>query len=111
NNQLAALFDNAAELVARLAADPKLVVVLVEERDYSFILTTRVLDVDVSAHFGSAPEGFAEVPAEERVRAQPLFVCARDDGVERDDVRGDEVGGGLYHVARRSLDATDDTLD
>ena len=84
---------------------------LVEERDYSFILAPRVLDVDAAAHFGSAPEGFAEVAAEERVRAQSFVIGSRDDGVQRDDARGNEVGGGLDHVARRRLDATDDPLD
>ena len=72
--ELAALLDDAAELVARLAADPQLVVVLVEERDDPLVLAARVLDVNLPADVGRAPEGFADVAAEERVRAQALVV-------------------------------------
>ncbi len=67
--------------------------------------------MNLPADLGGAAEGLAEVAAEEGVRAQAPVVAARDDGVERDDARGDEVGGGLYHVARGRLDAADDVLD
>src|SRR5215207_5161109 len=103
--QLAALVDDAAELVARLAADPKLVVVLVEQRDDSPVLAARVLDVDAAADSGRAPQGFAEAAAEESVRAQAVVVRTRDYRVERDDARGHEVCRRLYHVPRGRLDA------
>ena len=64
DDQLAALFDDSSELVTRFATDPKLIVVLVQERHHLFVLASRVLDVDLAADFGGAPKRLAKVAGE-----------------------------------------------
>jgi hypothetical protein len=67
--------DDAPELVARLAADPWLVVVIVENRDDALVAASRVSYVDLLADLGGAPHGGPNVAREERACLQARLVA------------------------------------
>ena len=52
NNQLASCFDDAAQLVTCLAANPQLIVVLIEKGHDPLVLATGIFDVNITADFG-----------------------------------------------------------
>ena len=64
DDQFATLFDDCAELVARLATNPQLVVMLIEQRHDSLVFATGILDVNVPADFSGAAKGFAKIADE-----------------------------------------------
>src|SRR6185503_20621655 len=107
DDQLTALFDNRAELVTRLSANPQLIVVRIEQRNDSLVLPSRVTNVNLSTNFSGAPERFTNIPCEKRVRYK-LIIYARDDRVQRNNARVDQVCRGFDQVARGRLDLSDD---
>src|ERR1051325_5560972 len=111
NDQLATLFDDPAQLVARLATYPKLVVMLIEQRDYSSIFSAAVFDVHLTTDVSSAAKCFAKIARKQCVGAQPICIITRHDRIKGDDLRRHKIRRGFDHVSRRRLDAADDVLD
>src|ERR1041385_1705096 len=111
NDQLAAFFDDSTELVTRFAAHPEFVVMLVEQSDDALVLSAGIFDVNVTAHVRGGAKRRTKVTSEQSMRAQTIAVIASHHGIQRDDLRGDKIGGGFDHVACRSLNAADDVLD
>src|SRR5262245_59977002 len=73
DDQLAALFDDRAELVTRLSTHPQLVVMRIEQGNYTLILPPGVANMNPAAHLRCASKRFADVAGKKRVRHQ-LFV-------------------------------------
>ena len=75
DDQFPALFNDAAEFVTRLPADPKFVIVPIEQRDHAFVSPANVLDVNFAADCGSAAKRFVDVAGKQCVRAQAAGIA------------------------------------
>src|ERR1041384_793545 len=111
NNQLAAFFDNSAQLVTRFAAHPEFVVMLVEQSDDALVLSAGIFNVNVTANVGSGAKRRTKVAGEQSMRSQAIAIIASHHGIQCDDLGGHKIGGGFDHGAGRSLNAADDVLD
>src|SRR6476659_10895864 len=59
DDQLAAFLDDRTKLVAGLAPNPQFIVMRIEQRDYSLVLSIGVTNVNLSTHFGRASKRLA----------------------------------------------------
>src|SRR6185436_10102762 len=80
--QLAALFYDGPEPVARLAANPHIIQMLIEQCDYTLELAAGVLYVNPAAGFAGSSEALAKDPGKQCVRSQSAVVASGDDGVQ-----------------------------
>ena len=56
DDQFPALFNDAAEFVAGLSANPQLIVMFVEQRHHALVLAPGIFDVHAGAHCGGASQ-------------------------------------------------------
>ncbi len=75
NDQFATLFDDAAQLITGLTADPEFIVMTVEQRNHALVLSSNMLDVNFAADICGAPERFIDVSGKKRVSEQPRTIA------------------------------------
>src|SRR5690349_5244001 len=111
NDQLAAVLDDRAEFVTRLSSDPQFVVMGIEKRNHSLVLSPGVTDVDLATDGGRTAESLANVAGEQRVSDQLPVTPAGHDCVQGNDASRHEIGRRLDEFARRCLNLSDNVFD
>src|SRR5882724_10414195 len=84
DNQLASVFNDRAQFVARLPPDPQLIVMFVKQGDDTFVLAPCVADMNLAANGGSAAKSLFDLACEERVSNQSAIVVAEKNCIQRD---------------------------
>src|SRR5262245_28380312 len=82
----------------------------IEQRDYSFVFPSGVTNVNLTTDFSSLSKCFANITGEERVRHQRA-IDSRDDRVQRDDARRNQISSRFDQTTRRRIDLSDDVFD
>src|SRR3954447_23417569 len=106
DDQFAAAFDDAPELVTRLSSHPEFIVVVIEDGDDALVAAAGVANVHLLADLGSAADRLAQVTGKQGPRLQAAGVT-RGDGGQRDHGSGYERRSGFDQSPRRRLDAAD----
>src|SRR3954468_18436240 len=110
DDQFAAAFDDAPELVTRLSSHPEFIVVIIEDGDDALVASAGVANVHLLADLGGAADRLTQVAGKQGPRLQAAGV-PRGDGGQRDHWSGYECRSGFDQAPGRSLDPADDAFD
>src|SRR5829696_8065315 len=103
DDQFAAVLYDRPNLIARLSADPELVVMFIEQRHDAFVLASRIFDMDRFANLSGRAQALSKITGEKRVSAKPVVVCASDDRRKADCLGVDKIRRGLDQMPRRGF--------